>query len=134
MSRFSDRELAEIDRLIRLRRKLADAITEIDTQLAVVNRRTDRESYRVALRPDDRDADPMSYRTLMDDIVVKDVEMFRAEQMDAGSWWVACYLRDCEERICWNVSSSGRIKWVTTEFPAGVVYEHDLSRTAQDGT
>lgn len=32
----------------------------------------------------------------MDDVVVEDVEMFRAEQMDDGHLWLCCYFRNGE--------------------------------------
>jgi len=44
-------------------------------------------AYRIALRRHD-DADP----DLMDDVVINDVSMVRAEQMDHNSWWVCCYM------------------------------------------
>lgn len=40
----------------------------------------------------------------MDDVVVKDVEMFRAEQMDTGTLWMACYFRN-GERITFHVQA-----------------------------
>lgn len=86
---------------------------------------------RIALRPDERGADPMLVETLCDDIVVRTVPLFRAEQMTDTNWWVACYLDDItHDRICWSVTAKSkpmRIEWVTTEFPRSpVVYEHDL--------
>lgn len=84
-----------------------------------------------ALRPDVDGADPMHIDTLCDDIVVKNVAMFRAEQMDRDEWWVCCYLNDAgTERICWCVKAEGRpkrIEWRTTEFPVDeVIYEHEV--------
>lgn len=74
--------------------------------------------YRIALRPDD-EADP----ELMDDIVVRDVKMFRAEQMSPGHWWVACYLDDeGREQLVFSVTARcrpRRIDWVVTELPDG---------------
>lgn len=90
-----------------------------------------RTEYRIAIRPDDADADPMHPDTLMDDIVVNNVAMFRAEQMDVGSWWVCCYLdNETHDRIAWNVEARcrpRRIDWTTIEYPEGpVIYEHEV--------
>ena len=91
---------------------------------------SDEPAYDIALRPHGG-GDPFHRDALMDDIVVNDVVMFRAEQMDVHSWWVACYLNnDTHDRICWHVEASARpkrINWTTTEFPEEpIVYEHDL--------
>ena len=37
--------------------------------------------------------------TPLDDVVVNDVSMFRAEQMDDNDWWFCCYLNGGDERI-----------------------------------
>jgi hypothetical protein len=79
--------------------------------------------YRIALRPDD-DAEP----DRMDDIVVLDVKMFRAEQMDAGEWWVCLYLDDTgDQMLTFAVSARcrpRRIDWTVTERPTGEhIYE-----------
>ncbi len=47
-------------------------------------------SYDIALRYDDLG---------LDDIVVKDVEMFRMERMDDDYVWLACYLKNGQEII-----------------------------------
>ena len=77
----------------------------------------------------------MRYDTLLDDIVVRNVAMFRAEAMDDGEWWVCCYLGEevGDERITWSVTAKcrpRRIEWNTTEYPmaADVVYEHEVER------
>lgn len=49
----------------------------------------------MALRPDDRFPDEM------DDIVVKDVTMFRAEAMSDTGWWMACYFANGEQVTFW---------------------------------
>jgi hypothetical protein len=49
----------------------------------------------MALRPDHRFPDEM------DDIVVNDVKMFRAEAMDDDAWWMACYFANGEEVRFW---------------------------------
>src|SRR5688572_26158154 len=88
------------------------------------------ETYRIALRPNDPEADPKNTETDLDDIVVRDVVTFRAEQLDDNLWWVACYLNGAtHDRICWNVRynhDTGQLEWYTTEFPdEPVVYEHE---------
>lgn len=45
----------------------------------------------------------------MDDVAVKDVEMFRAEQLDSGLLWLCCYLRN-GERVTFNVHARCRPK------------------------
>ena len=90
------------------------------------NETAKRPDYDIALRPQESGADTSSEHTLMDDIVVSDVEMFRAEDMTGKNWWVCCYLCG-DERICWSVTARSnplRIEWVTTEWPHGdFVYE-----------
>lgn len=104
----------------------------IDPDIRRRPRPTDLE-YRIALRTDPAGADPLAHGTPLDDIVVNDVEMFRAEDM-GDSWWVCCYLADAE-RICWTVASDGR--WTVTEYPATdeVAYEHVVAarRQGDDG-
>jgi hypothetical protein len=50
----------------------------------------------MALRPDSEFPDEM------DDIVVKDVTMFRAEAMSDDHWWMACYFAN-GERVTFSV-------------------------------
>lgn len=50
---------------------------------------------RMALRPDHEFPDEM------DDIVVKDVEMFRAEAMSRNQWWMCCYFANGERVTFW---------------------------------
>ena len=92
----------------------------------------DGAAYRIALRPDEAGADPMSHDTLLDDIVVNNVAMFRAEAMDDGIWWVCCYLdNDTHDRIAWDVRAGcrpRRIEWTTTEYPDIATYEHLVGR------
>lgn len=130
----------ELLRLNAIRQRLADTLLEVDNSLAEVDRQIaalrppqpprPADDYRIALRPDDRTADPLGNGVLMDDIVVRDVEMFRAEQMDDDTWWVCCYLagEDTTNRLAWSVRARCRPKrldWITTEFPEGVAYEHE---------
>lgn len=114
-------------RLVALNVKLTEALAEVRAQMA--RRYPTSREYRIALRPDDRGDDPLSYDTVLDDIVVNNVPMFRAEQMDRNRWWVACYLdSDTSDRICWSVRAASkplRIEWTTTEFPSAATYEHE---------
>lgn len=120
--------------LLAIRRKLTEALVQVDRQLVAAGlRRAPRapaDDYRIALRPDDRNADPMDPRTMLDDIVVMRPAMFRAEQMDPSTWWVACYLdENTDDRICWTVTAHARPKhlsWTGYEYPDTVIYEHDL--------
>ena len=57
---------------------------------------------------------------LMDDIVVKDVTMFRAEAMDDGNWWICCYLSN-DERVAFSMTAHcrpRRLECVVTEKPS----------------
>jgi hypothetical protein len=53
------------------------------------------ESYRIALRPD--------YNGELDDVVVRDVKLFRLERMGDDAWWMALYLSNeaHEELVFW---------------------------------
>lgn len=88
--------------------------------------------YRVALRPyrnlttlDGKTHEPDD----LDDIVVSDVSMFRAEMMDHKTLWMCCYLpglADEHERITfWVRARKGRLTIVCTEQPSDseVAYE-----------
>ena len=83
------------------------------------------EAYDIALRPDSPPS-ATGLSNLMDDIVVNNVEMFRAEQMDTGVWWVCCYLRG-GARLTFNVQAKcrpRRLEWRVTEYPDGdFIYE-----------
>lgn len=74
--------------------------------------------YGIALRPY---GDGRNYKgtPLLDDIVVRDVSMFRAEDMGNGRWWVCCYLKDGESIVFWLTGKKKSIDWVVTEFPRG---------------
>lgn len=78
--------------------------------------------YRVALRPDDSDA--------LDDVVVCDVSMFRAELMSDRDMWLCCYLPGTgteHDRVAFAVRAVGkhaRLEFSVTEHPFGdVSYE-----------
>ena len=73
------------------------------------------EDYRIALRPDDQGD--------LDDVVVKDVEMFRAEMMDNRSLWMCCYLEGHERVNFWVTAKRGRLLFTVTEQPSDVPYE-----------
>lgn len=70
-------------------------------------------SYQIALRHDDLG---------LDDVVVKDVEMFRMERMDEDYVWLACYLTDGQE-IVFDLHATGRITYSAREPLPQVVYE-----------
>lgn len=73
--------------------------------------------YDIALRPEYGD-DPHR----MDDIVVRNVEMFRAEAMSDKQWWFCCYLKsDVEhDRIdFWASVRKGRLVVEVTALPQG---------------
>lgn len=66
--------------------------------------------YRIALRDDDRGA--------LDDVVVCDVSMFRAEMMDNKTLWMCCYFPDSEQRVTfWVRSRRGHLDFDVTEQP-----------------
>jgi hypothetical protein len=59
----------------------------------------------------------------LDDVVVRDVQMFRAEMLDDGRLWLCCYLPGTgvdQDRIAFEVVARGdRIELKVTESPAG---------------
>lgn len=123
----------EYMRLVSLNTRLTSALEEVRAQMRALDRISSGRDYRIALRPDERAADPMSSSTLLDDIVVSNVAMFRAEQMSRDRWWVCCYLdADTHDSIVWTVEArKGAIQWTTRDFPNdGHIYEHDLPRSA----
>lgn len=73
--------------------------------------------YRIALR---LDGDGM-----LDDVVVGDVSLFRAEMMDEQTLWMCCYLPGTgveHDRIAFWVSiDRGRLRFETQEAPEGLV-------------
>ena len=68
---------------------------------------------RVELRLDHNDA--------LDDVVVRDVSMFRAEVLSPGHLWLCCYLPGPdgeEQRITFEVHARGkRLQFETVETP-----------------
>lgn len=97
---------------------------------------------RIALRPDDPkdwQADGENRMVPLDDIYVTDVECFRAEQMDAGVWWLRCYLTgggtiDFDMR---RRSSPARLEMVCNDLdvPEGTTFETraDIDRAVATG-
>jgi hypothetical protein len=66
---------------------------------------------------------------VLDDVVVKGVEMFRAEMMDDRTLWLCCYLTN-GERITWGVHSPRKpLVMATQEMPmAGTFIDFDAKR------
>lgn len=86
-------------------------MADLATDLAAARR---ERTPVMALRPDSQDHD------LLDDIVVKDVEMFRAEALDDDVWWLACYFANGEQ-VTFHVTAQARpkrIKFSVTEKPS----------------
>lgn len=82
---------------------------------------TDEPDYRIALRDDDEG--------YLDDVVIKDVEMFRMERMDDGAIWACCYLKG-HERVDFWLTGGRRSKnqpmpimAYVTDWPNDVKYE-----------
>jgi hypothetical protein len=74
--------------------------------------------YQIALRNDQYG---------LDDIVVKDVQMFRMERMDEDHVWLACYLTDGQQ-IAFNLWREGEtIKYAAGPLP-DVRYEPEYQR------
>jgi hypothetical protein len=70
--------------------------------------------YRIALRPD--------HEGNLDDVVVRDVMMFRMEDM-GDWWWLCCYLDKEGDRICWSIPHDSGIARII-EWPEGdMAYE-----------
>lgn len=71
-----------------------------------------RRDYQIALRHDDLG---------LDDVVVKDVSMFRMERMDDDHVWLCCYLTDGQQ-ITFNLWLDGKtIKYAARESDLPVV-------------
>lgn len=76
--------------------------------------------YDIALRYDDLG---------LDDIVVKNVSMFRMERMDKDYVWLACYLEDGQE-IVFDLASNkkGLITYTAREPLPDVRYESNTNK------
>lgn len=86
--------------------------------------------YRLALRPEPNQPD----ETLMDDVVVNDVSMFRAEMMSDKTLWLCCYLVGTEERVDFWVSvKRGKLRLHVTEYPDGDFVYEDRRPTTESG-
>lgn len=71
--------------------------------------------YQIALRCDSLG---------LDDVVVKDVEMFRMERMDDSHVWLCCYLADRQRLDIDLWVENGVAKYAAREFDLpNVVYE-----------
>jgi hypothetical protein len=70
--------------------------------------------YQIALREDSLG---------LDDIVVKDVAMFRMERMDEDHVWLACYLTDGQEIVFSLWCEGETIMYETRDPLPHVVYE-----------
>lgn len=62
----------------------------------------------------------------VDDVVVKDVSLFRAEMLDPRRLWLACYLDGAGEtgdRIAFQVQvgRDGNLRFDVVEYPTGTV-------------
>ena len=62
----------------------------------------------------------------LDDVVVKDVSMFRAEMLSPDHLWLACYLSETGvdgDRISFevNVDENGHLRFDVVEHPTGRV-------------
>ena len=128
---MNKRDQAEYHALLAQQQGLIDALTVVRRRMQELAPFGNPDQYRIALRPDVHGEDPMKVDTLLDDIVVTGVPMFRAEQMYESNWWVACYLDDdTHDRICWSVTAKTRplrIEWRTTEWPDVATYEHEAT-------
>jgi hypothetical protein len=82
---------------------------------------TNEQRYRIALRDDDNGD--------LDDVVINDVSMFRAERMDGKSLWMACYFPDSDEHVTfWVRAKKGKLLFSVTEQPPPAerfIYEDD---------
>jgi hypothetical protein len=74
------------------------------------------DAYQIALREDDMG---------LDDIVVKDVAMFRMERMDDDAVWIACYLNDGQEIVFDMWRKGKKILYKAREPLPHVTYEVD---------
>ena len=82
---------------------------------------------RMALRPHHEFPDEM------DDIVVKDVQMFRAEQMSDSHWWMCCYFANGES-VTFGVGRAtkpARVYVTVTETP-GEWIDIDAGRVSSE--
>lgn len=81
--------------------------------------------YQIALRGNDMG---------LDDIVVKDVAMFRMERMSEDYVWLACYLTDGQE-IVFDLSTprKGVVVYTVREPLPDVVYEPGPGRKRPEG-
>ena len=84
--------------------------------------------YRIALRPD--------HDGYLDDVVVSDVSCFRMEDM-GDSWWLCCYLADSDDRVVFDVRTSGtkrRLAVTVVEAPDPTVVTYEPGASPSDVT
>lgn len=126
---MNEAQRAEYRELVEVNKSLTTALSNVRARMLALVGESGGEPYRIALRPDIKTEDPLDAKTLLDDIVVNDVPMFRAEQMDRNVWWVCCYLdNDTHDRIAWDVRAKSnplRIEWTGYEYPDAATYEHE---------
>jgi hypothetical protein len=89
-----------------------------------------QKPYRIALRPDNPELDPMLTVTHQDDVVVNDVDTFHAELMDDNELWIGAYLRGTDnDRICFSVTvtEDRKLQFQVVEYPitSNLKYEHE---------
>lgn len=84
-----------------------------------------RRDYQIALREDDLG---------LDDVVVKDVAMFRMERMDKDHVWFACYLADGQDIHfdLWREGTTIRYSARMDDLPS-VEYEDGARESARPG-
>lgn len=126
---MNDAQRAEYRELVEASQSLTKALNDVRARMLALVGESGGEPYRIALRPDEQGANPLDGKTLLDDIVVNDVPMFRAEQMTRNVWWVCCYLDNgTHDRIAWDVRAKSnplRIEWTGYEYPDAATYEHE---------
>lgn len=87
-----------------------------------------RRKYRIALRPESDTDDQL------DDVVVRDVSMFRMERMDKNRWWLCCYLEGSDERIDFEIIGHRQrgVQAFVTNFPPGP-HEYETGSLCPNG-
>lgn len=69
----------------------------------------------LAIRPDEKGN--------LDDIFVREPQMFRMERMSKKYWWMNLTLKNGEDLTFSMSSKKNRVKIVVTEFPDNAIYE-----------
>jgi hypothetical protein len=89
-----DLDVAVLQARIEVAEQRAAELPELRAQL----RKAKGQVPEMALRPDHR------FPEELDDIVVENVRMFRAEAMSDTNFWMCCYFGDNHERVTFNVT------------------------------